>query len=382
MKKSSVFLGVTLMVVIVAGVFYACQKDVEPIVSKEIKSLGNYSQSTQNITIQTEIDFDGIVYPVTGQAIVGSHDGRIYECSVSWEIHSTGVGAAIAASEHAHFTAILKPEFYDIMIPVDPVSENYIITFSGGVTEKDISILWKRIVGICKENVAVDFRCPYILALSRETGINIFELAESPFFLEFVEQLNDFNAYFAGQIQNNIVSMEEFHALMQEFANAPLWEEDYIPQPGETKYIEYKEIYHDFYSLAEKLSQMYFGDNFNDEIVFDGVIYHVVAKEKINSLRNICDVFGAALINSYPQYLDLSEDMQDKVIRGALMMSCKETYLDALAAAAIKWDRSAKACEGLPEAEKEACLQRAAVVHYEEVQKAADDYTECLKGGK
>ncbi len=393
MKKVKIFTVIIVAIVIGAGIFEGCQKDTENMelfpIGKKQKLMGDYQQPTQIVDINTVLLIGGTECPVEGNAVVGLYNKQIYECNIMYRMSANGTNATIAPStttvpaapiaptasvEDMTLHAILKPEFDDIMIPVNPVSENYIMTFSGEITEEDISILWQRIVEICEKSVVVDFRCPYILALSRETGINIFELAESPFFLKFVAQLNDFNSYFVEQIQNNNASMEEFGALMQEFANAPLWKEDYIPQPGESKYLEYKNIYHNFYSLAEKLSQMYFGDNFNDEITFDGVTYHVVAADRINSLKNSCATFNEALINSYPKYLDLSVDMQDKVIRGTLIMGCYDDYLDALAAAGNKWYKAAEACKGA-----EDCLQIAAEQHADEVKKALGDYCACLR---
>jgi len=137
-KKLSVILVVTLAIVIGAGVFYACQKDVAPT-GKEVKSLGNYPQPTQIVDIATFINVENSIYPVTGSAIVGSYDGRIYECNLTWT--------------DVVFNAILKSELYEVMIEVDSVWENYIITINAinnaYVTSQSIEDLWGRVVAIC-----------------------------------------------------------------------------------------------------------------------------------------------------------------------------------------------------------------------------------------
>ena len=138
MKKLKVFTVVALAAVMGAGIFYACQKDFAPT-GKEVKSLGNYPQPTQIVDIATFIDVENSTYPVTGSAIVGSYDGRIYDCNLTWTDFV--------------FNAILKPEFYDLMIPVEHVMENYTITMNAinnaYVTSQSIEELWGRVVAIC-----------------------------------------------------------------------------------------------------------------------------------------------------------------------------------------------------------------------------------------
>ncbi len=137
--------------------------------------MGNYQQPTQIVEIHTVINVGEAGYPISGNAVVGNYDGRIYECDLIGVIHVVETDEVFAV----HLTAVLKPEFEDIMIDVEPVMENYIITVNGipfnqdfilifpintsfiEITYPDILNLWAEIVEICTTNTVIVY--PFVL---------------------------------------------------------------------------------------------------------------------------------------------------------------------------------------------------------------------------
>ena len=125
-QKSS-NLTIMILTAILASVvaFDACKKDPAEQ-SLSAKAEGSYQQPVQNIDIQTYIDIDGVEHLVVGEAVVGSYDGRIYECEATWTMQVTA-DSAIAMVLHA----VLKPELDDMTIVVEPVMESYEISING-----------------------------------------------------------------------------------------------------------------------------------------------------------------------------------------------------------------------------------------------------------
>ena len=160
MKNVVKLLSMTLLI---SGVmFSSCRKDAEEMKSEQTRNLksGNYQQPTQDITILTTIIIGTVEYPVTGQAVVGSYDGRIYECTATWTMFA-GTNDEVDVA----FTATLKSEYHDIMIPIDPsVMSNYTITVTNGLTETSTVIvaLWTSIVAFCETNVTL-MSYPFVL---------------------------------------------------------------------------------------------------------------------------------------------------------------------------------------------------------------------------
>jgi len=308
-KTRRVFIAMIAIAVVGSGVFHGCKKDTEQteLLPKTQKLMGS-CQTPQIVPISTVIMVGTVEYPVVGTAIVGNYDGRIYECNVSWVISPTVEGDDVFTMS---LNATLKPEYHDIMLNFEPIMDNYIITITNPdmITAESIHGLWTRIVEICNANVVIDFRVPYILALSRETGINIFELAASPFFLEYSNQLSEFNAYFLEITQNNEALMNQFNFWLNEFIQAPIWEE------GEV----ITEEHHRYYIAAQQLSHIYFGNNFGYIVEFGGVYYNV-AIDRINSMMNSYSIFKQNLEEQFPQYVNLDKELQKNVIKGGRMM--------------------------------------------------------------
>lgn len=159
----------------------------------------------------------------------------------------------------------------------------------------------------------------YIDEVMELTGINLYELVECPFFLEYASQLDEFSSYFREQVRNDIAYRAEFDALLEEFIQVPLWEEEEELNPDDERYPEYLEMQHRYYMLAEQLSRMYFGDNFNHEVVFDGASYRI-ASDRINAMTSSRSFFIQNLESHFPQYAHLDNEWQKSIIRGGLMM--------------------------------------------------------------
>ena len=271
-------------------------------------------------------------------------------------------------------TATLKPEFYDIMT-TEPVMSNYIITKPDMVTAESTSSLWGKIVAEVNAKGVKDFGAAYVLGLSREMGINIFEFAKQPFFLEYLSQLKEFNMYFVEQIRNNVVSEAEFDALLQEFSQFPLWEGDEIPAQSTVEYQEYCKSYHKFYGLAEQLSRMYFGNNFNHEVIFDGVTYHI-ASDRVNALVNSTNAFEQAIRNLYA---DEPKFVWNKIITATLITTCYDDLLDAYMAASAASAKDRAECAKKPEKEQADCYKAADAAYAKARSDAFDTYCECLR---
>jgi hypothetical protein len=198
MKKFRYIIAAVFVVAMGTGIFWACQKDTyksDAIQNEKLedtknhKSMGNHEQPTNIININTVIN-DSIVI---GSAEVGDYDGRIYVCNITWTIHIDQIDEDF----ELRLFATLKPEYEDLMMEVDPIIGNYIITINennvspdfilteGGIeiiTYATISELWTNIITECNQNTTINEVGAEALALSRETGINIFELAENLIF--------------------------------------------------------------------------------------------------------------------------------------------------------------------------------------------------------
>jgi len=221
----------------------------------------------------------------------------------------------------------------------------------------------------------------YINGLIEQTGINLYELVASPFFSEYVSQLDAFSAYFRKQIKNNIAYKADFNALLLAFSQVLLWdEEDIPPLLGEEGYLEYQETYHQFYTLAEHLSYMYFGNNFNHEIEFDGVTYHV-ALDKIISIGDNYDMFEQAMMTSFPQYIDLPEHLQDLIRTVVLIMygTCEDERDAALRAENERFAAEYAKCRNKTKHSK--CVHKAVAKHEGIVIDIINIFEDCLNGG-
>jgi len=145
------------------GVFYACKKNSvsEEMQGKAMMSTsgGIYQQPVQNITVETNVNIGDADYTVKGYAIVGSYDGRIYECSATWKMQSPGTVDNMC---EITVTAKLNSEFYDVLTSAKPVMNKYNITITKPemLTTKDKSRLWERIVQFCNENVVKEIPSP------------------------------------------------------------------------------------------------------------------------------------------------------------------------------------------------------------------------------
>ena len=234
-RNKRLFFGTcaTVFVAVVSVLlFYGCRKDAE--VQNVLKSKGDCQQPTQEITIQTYINVGTEVYSVTGSAVAGSYDGRIFECNLTWRMPAV-----------MHLHATLKPEFNDLTLTVEPILENYEVTINGQqviygsavvldvngsvitIAPDDISDLWNRMVGICDANVVI----------KHPTTTN-FDLS----------QFNSFLDLNIGEFHNNYLDI---------LSNSTLF-------PNQTAYNQYNLLYA---NLTTKLHQLLDEMNISDSII-------------------------------------------------------------------------------------------------------------------
>jgi hypothetical protein len=206
MKKYKYIIATLFIVAIGAGIFLACEKDTiksdvlqngKLVDTKNHKSMGNHQQPTSNINTSTVINILSEDYTIFGSAEVGDYDGRIYEYDATWSIHLADTNEDLIL----HLTITLKPEYEDLLMEVYPLIENYIITVNENnadtdfvLTENNIEIItyativefWTNVIAECNQNITINELGAEALALSRETGINIFELADKSYFSEYM----------------------------------------------------------------------------------------------------------------------------------------------------------------------------------------------------
>ncbi len=229
--KSIKYLLATLLVVVVGmGMFWACKKENDKIYNsknnsiKNQKSIGNHQQPTQIIEIHTVMSVGEADYPISGNAVVGNYDERIYECNLTGVIHVVETDEVFSV----HLTAVLKPEFEDIMIDVEPIMENYIITVNGmpfnqdfilifpintsfiEITYPDILNLWAEIVEICTTNTVIVY--PFVLHESMlPYQYAVYEHNSS---IAFDYILTTFNGFVGGEKEYFILSFNDADALL------------------------------------------------------------------------------------------------------------------------------------------------------------------------
>ncbi len=232
-KKIKYIIATIFIVAIEAGLFLACEKDTyksdalqngKLVDTKNHKSMGNYQQPTQIIEIHTVMSVGEADYPISGNAVVGNYDERIYECNLTGVIHVVETDEVFSV----HLTAVLKPEFEDIMIDVEPIMENYIITVNGmpfnqdfilifpintsfiEITYPDILNLWAEIVEICTTNTVIVY--PFVLHESMlPYQYAVYEHNSS---IAFDYILTTFNGFVGGEKEYFILSFNDADALL------------------------------------------------------------------------------------------------------------------------------------------------------------------------
>ncbi len=230
MKKIKYIIATIFIVAIGTTIFWACQKENDKIYNpknnsiKNQKSMGNYQQPTQIVEIHTVINVGEAGYPISGNAVVGNYDGRIYECDLIGVIHVVETDEVFAV----HLTAVLKPEFEDIMIDVEPVMENYIITVNGipfnqdfilifpintsfiEITYPDILNLWAEIVEICTTNTVIVY--PFVL---HESMLPYqYAVYEHDFPMAFVYIWTTLDSYAGGERGYFMLSFDDANAFL------------------------------------------------------------------------------------------------------------------------------------------------------------------------
>ena len=233
-----------------------------------------------------------------------------------------------------------------------------------------------------------DFNDKYIAKCIERTGIDFYELAKTPFFLEYVDQLSEFNAYFLEKVKANKEYMSEFDYWLNEFIQAPVWDED----EGN----DITDEHHKFYIAAEKLSNIYFENNFSHVTVFNGVKYNV-ALDRIISIGDSYDIMEKEMINKFPHFVDLSDELQDLVRRIVIIMvtyenvcgcqsgetilkvSCRSQLESALNAAEDQFAKDYAKCRN--KGKHSRCVHRAAAKHELARNTAFADYDDCIRNG-
>jgi len=213
-----------------SSVFYACKKDTfnndkSSDIPQAMMAFGSYSQPTQNIDIQTY--FNDAAYLVTGNAVVGSYNGQIYECNLGWKIFiNAETGYEMA------FEAVLKPGYDGTAVGLTNGMSNYDITINGQeigadgfyhetvdgvdivITPNDMVALWGRVVDFCADNVTIivphtcsvimtDAERAYLIAFGHSMAIDDFKLhardiITSGFGQIFVTTVKNGNVHFMG----------------------------------------------------------------------------------------------------------------------------------------------------------------------------------------
>ncbi len=398
MKKIKYIIATVFIVAIGAGLFLACEKDTyksdalqngKLVDTKNYKSMGNYQQPTQTVNISAIINVENIDYFVEGTAEVGYYDGRIYECNVTFDILVADM--TIIDPPYEPYTMqlklILNSQYEDLLLVVpsgllaytvivqgNPIEQNYLfITGTGNdITYQTINDLWTSLATKCYLNKSINSE--YVMNFINSTGINLYELAQSQFFLDYLAEIDAFGAYFRNGIQNNTISMFEFDSLIQEIILLPIWEDD----PDENDPI-FREKYHNYCAAMEQLSHLFFGNNFSYTEIFDGVTYEI-AMDRMNAMGNSYDIFQQQLLINYPQFSNLPECIQENIITVVLFMAigpCEDERDKKLNAEFDRWVAAYKKCINKKKYSK--CVHNTAMEH--EANKAAiyNAYNDCIR---
>jgi len=225
------------MAIIGVGIVFVngCQKDTDntlndnQITVNTKKQKSNYQQPTHTVNIDAIISIDNTDYPIEGSAEVGDYDGRIFECDVNWSIPDESQSLHMTdESQSLHMMVILRPEYEDLMLVVDPIIDNYIVEVNGSNVDNNFDLtigshnfnyqtiynFWTHMIQQCDLNEIVDTVGADVLALSRETGVNIFHLSE-------LGLMDEFDNYFSEDLfnTNNIEDTLSFVQSIEPFQN-------------------------------------------------------------------------------------------------------------------------------------------------------------------
>ncbi len=195
---------IALMAILGVGIVFVngCKKDTDntlndnQITVNAKKQKSNYQQPTHTVNIDAIISIDNTDYPIEGSAEVGDYDGRIFKCDVNWSIPDE--------SQSLHMMAIIRPQFEDLMLVVDPIIDNYMVDVNNIYVDNNFNLtigshnfnyqticnFWTGMIDQCNLNEIVDTIGADLLALSRQTGVNIFHLSE-------LGLMDDFDNYFS-----------------------------------------------------------------------------------------------------------------------------------------------------------------------------------------
>ncbi|NLE04360.1 MAG: hypothetical protein GX638_06095 [Crenarchaeota archaeon] len=395
MKSNRIMIvGIIATMIAMIGIFYTCQKDADKtdsfengkvVNTKNRKSMGNHEQPTQTVNINVTINVENVDYSVEGTAEVGYFDGRIYECDVIFDIFV--LDSDIIEPYIMQLEFILNPQYEDLLVVVpsdlsgytvivqgNPIDQNYIfITGTGNnITYQTINDLWTSLATKCYLTKSINSE--YVMNLINSTGINLYELAQSQFLLDYLDEIDAFGAYFRDGIQNNTISMLEFDSLIQVITLLPMWEDD----PDENDPI-FREKYHNYCAAMEHLSHLFFGNNFNHTEIFDGVTYEI-AMDRMNAMGDSYDIFQQQLLINYPEFPNLPEYIQENIITVVLIMAmgpCEDERDAKLDAEMDRWIAEYNKCMNKKKYSK--CVHKAAMKHEAIVAEIIDAYNDCIK---
>ena len=223
----------------------------------------------------------------------------------------------------------------------------------------------------------------YISYIDSISGINIFDLINEPFFADYFFQLHNNNSYFINQIRNNLVDLDTFDYWIQSLLSFSDWNNENNPTTG---------YYHNYYNAVEHLSIIYFGTTALNTITYDGVSYQV-ALNIINSMGDVREVFEQNLYTQYPNFYTLSENLQDSILRIAIIIAtyqevcdcernynnrtgCESALESALNAAWEIYQKEYNRCRN--KGKRSRCVH-SAVARYEQARaEAYDEYYHCI----
>jgi len=395
MKSNRIMkVGIIATMIAVVGIFYTCHKDADKtdsfengkvVNTKKRKLMGNHEQPTQTVNLNVTINVENVDYSVEGIAEVGYYDGRIYECDVSFDIFV--VDSDIIEPYTMQLELLLNSQYEDLLVVVpsglsgytviiqgNPIDQNYLfITGTGNdITYQTINDLWTSLSTECYLTKSINSE--YVMNLINATGINLYELAQSQFFLDYLAEIDAFGAYFRDGIQNNTISMFEFDSLIQEITLLPMWEDD----PDENDPL-FREKYHNYCAAMEHLSHLFFGNNFNHTEIFDGVTYEI-AMDRMNAMGDSYDIFQQQLLINYPEFPNLPEYIQENIITVVLIMAmgpCEDERDAKLDAEMDRWIAEYNKCMNKKKYSK--CVHKAAMKHEAIVAEIIDAYNDCIK---
>ena len=233
------------------------------------------------------------------------------------------------------------------------------------------------------ENTSPFFNMDYISHIESMSGINIFKLIETPFFVDYFNNLSDVNNYFITNVESNSAYLDTFNYWLDVMVNSLVYEEEVDDIITEK--------HHNFYIAAEQLSIIYFENPPLDEVIFDGITYHV-ALGLLNSIGDFRDIFNQKLFEEYPHFYDLPEELQDLVLRVAVIIAtyqencdcqkkyhkttCEAQLKAALQAAFDKYSEEYNKCRNKGKHSK--CVHRAAERYNQACNAAYDAYQQCI----